>query len=138
MKKNDDEILSHDDDYHEGDDKTRQIRKLYVLHVMIETTADPKIICSAVHLSKNCTKKHTNILLQKRIKERNASAYYSKYIPPKYICKSASKQQQEKKRLIEEKAGCIYQNYKGYQIDEQKFLKKECDMRISRCVIPVE
>ena len=43
----------------------------------------------------------------------------------------------KKKRLIEEKAGCIYQNYKGYQNDEQKFLKKECDMRISRCVIPV-
>ena len=43
----------------------------------------------------------------------------------------------KKKRLIEEKAGCFYQNYKGYQNDEQKFLKKECNMRISRCVIPV-
>ena len=37
-EKNDDEILSHDDDDHEEDDKSRQIRKLYVLHVMIETT----------------------------------------------------------------------------------------------------
>ena len=59
---------------------------------MIETTTatDPKIICSAVHLSKICTKKDTNILLQKRIKERDASANSSKYIPPKYICKLIS------------------------------------------------
>ena len=53
--------------------------------------------------------------------------------PQKKKKKTATK----KKRLIEEKAGCIYQNYKGYQNGEQKFLKKECDMRISRCVIPV-
>ena len=81
MKKNDDEILSHDNDDYEEDDKTRQIWKLYVLHVMIETTTDPKIICSAVHLSKICTK--------------NANS--TKYIPPKYICKLASKQQQKRK-----------------------------------------
>ena len=37
-EKNDDEILSYDDDDHEEDDKSRQIQKLYVLHVMIETT----------------------------------------------------------------------------------------------------
>ena len=37
---------------------------------MIETTADPTIICSAVHLSKRITQKDTNILLQKKIKER--------------------------------------------------------------------
>ena len=34
MKKTEDETLSHD----EEDDETQQIRKLYVLHVMIETT----------------------------------------------------------------------------------------------------
>ena len=39
---------------------------------------------------KFCTKKDTNILLQKRIKERDASANSSKYIPPKYICKLVS------------------------------------------------
>ena len=43
----------------------------------------------------------------------------------------ASQSQTATKRLNEEKAGCIYQNYKGYQIDEQKFLKKKCNMRIS-------
>ena len=70
MKKNEDETLSHD----EEDDKTQQIRKLYVLHVMIETTTtttkattnkqtNPKIICSAVHLSKkNCTKRYKHII----------------------------------------------------------------------------
>ena len=65
--------------------KKQQIPKLYVLHVMIETTttADPKIICSAVHLSKKFTQKDTNILLQKKIKERDVSANSSKYIPPK-------------------------------------------------------
>ena len=70
MRKNDNEILSHDDNNHEEDDKTQQTQKLYVLHVMIEkttttSTTDPKIICSAVHLSKICTKKDRNILLQK-------------------------------------------------------------------------
>ena len=86
MRKNDNEILSHDDNNHEEDDKTQQTQKLYVLHVMIEkttttSTTDPKIICSAVHLSKICTK--------------NANS--TKYIPPKYICKLASKQQQKRK-----------------------------------------
>ena len=78
-------------------DKTQQILKLYVLHVMIETTVDPKIICSAVHLSKICTKKNRIILLQKRIKERDGSANSSKYIPPKYICKSASNSNKKEK-----------------------------------------
>ena len=52
---------------------------------MIETTttADPKITCSAVHLSKKITQKDANILLQKKIKEKDVSANSSKYIPPK-------------------------------------------------------
>ena len=89
-KKNDDEILSHDNDDYEEDDKTRQIWKLYVLHVMIETTTDPKIICSAVHLSKICTKKDRNILLQKENQRKRCQWNSSKYIPPKYICKLVS------------------------------------------------
>ena len=82
-EKNEDGTLSHD----EEDDKTQQIRKLYVLHVMIETTTtttttnkqtNPKIIRSAVHLSKKIVQKDTNILLQKKIKERDASASFGK------------------------------------------------------------
>ena len=39
---------------------------------------NPKIICSAVHLSKKIVQKDTNILLQKKIKERDASASFGK------------------------------------------------------------
>ena len=54
---------------------------------MIETTTtnkqtNPKIICSAVHLSKKIVQKDTNILLQKKIKERDASATFGKKIMP--------------------------------------------------------
>ena len=66
-EKNENETLSHSKE----DDKTQQIRKLYVLHVLIETTittttkqqTNPKIICSAVHLSKkNCIKRYKHII----------------------------------------------------------------------------
>ena len=56
---------------------------------MIETTTatnkqtNPKIICSAVHLSKKkIVQKDTNILLQKKIKERDVSASFGKQIMP--------------------------------------------------------
>ena len=52
----------------------QQVQKLYVL----------QCICQKI------VQKDTNILLQKRIKERDASANSSKYIPPKYICKLVS------------------------------------------------
>ena len=50
---------------------------------MIETTTtnkqtNPKIICSAVNLSKKTVQKDTNILLQKKIKERDAKVSFGK------------------------------------------------------------
>ena len=50
---------------------------------MIETTTtnkqtNPKTICSAVHLPKKIVQKDTNILLQKKIEKRDASASFGK------------------------------------------------------------
>ena len=104
---------------------------------MTETSTDPKITCSAVHLSKNCTKK-THICYYKRESKKKMAVRIPQNIFLQNIFASRPQTATKKKKLIEEKAGCFYQNYKGYQIDEQKFLKKECDMRISRCVIPIE
>ena len=79
---------------------------------MIETTTttnkqtNPKIICSAVHLSKKIVQKDTNILLQKKIKEKDACASLENRL-------------------------CLFSR------SLQNFLEKECDMRISRCVMPV-
>ena len=78
---------------------------------MIETTTtnkqtNPKIICFAVHLSKKIVQKDTNILLQKKIKEKDASASLENRL-------------------------CLFSR------NLQNFLEKECDMRISRYVMPV-
>ena len=67
---------------------------------------NPKIICSAVHLSKEIIQKDTNILLQKTIKERDVSASLENRL-------------------------CLFSR------SLQNFLEKECDMRISRCILPV-
>ena len=58
------------------------------------TTTDPKILCSAFRLSK----KDKHIFTKKKIKERDTSANSSKYIPPKYICKSTSKNSNKKEK----------------------------------------
>ena len=61
--------------------------------------------------------KDTNILLQKKIKERDASANSTKkYIPSKYKCKLVSnsdkkKKNKKKKNWKKEKADYIYQQY---------------------------
>ena len=108
---------------------------------MIETTTtttDPKIICSAVHLSKNCTKRYKHIITKENQRKRCQCKFLKIYSSKIYLQVNLKKKTaKKKKRLIEEKAGCFYQNYKGYQNNEQKFLKKECDMGISRCIIPV-
>ena len=51
------------------------------------TTTDPKIICSAVHLSKNCTKRYKHIK-----KKRN-------YLLDKSILNTCSKSTMESKNL---------------------------------------
>ena len=83
-----------------------------------QNSTDLKIICSACHdwnnnnnnnnnryqklyvlqcICQKIVQKDTKILLQKRIKERDVSVNSTKYIPPKYICKSTSKKKQQKK-----------------------------------------
>ena len=84
MKKNEDETLSHNKEH----DKTQQIRKLYVLHVIIERTTTttkqqtnkqiPKLYVLQYICQKKIVQKDTNILLQKKIKERDASASFGK------------------------------------------------------------
>ena len=101
-KKNDDEILSHDDDDHEKDDKTRQIRKLCVLHVMI--------------INNNNNNRSKNFMFCITFVKKKTQTYFYK--------------RKSKKEIPVQ----IPQNI----FLEQKFLKKECDMRISRCIIPVE
>ena len=112
---------------------------------MIETKTtitDPKIICSACHESLY-RKRYKHIITKENQRKRCQCKFLKIYSSKIYLQVGLKKKKKKKKtvtkkkRLLEEKAGCIYQNYKGYQNDEQKFLKKECDMRISRCVIPV-
>ena len=78
----------------------QQIQKFYVL----------QYICQ-----KFVQKKTQTYYYKKRIKERDASANSSKYIPPKYICKLVSNSY--KKTNWGESWLYIYQNYKGYQFE---------------------
>ena len=82
----------------------QQIRKFYVLHFV-------------------CQKK-TNIFLQKKKSKKEIPVQIPQNIFLQNIFASRpQKTATKKKRLIEEKAGCIYQNYKGYQNDEQHYRK---------------
>ena len=67
---------------------------------MIETTTttsttDPKILCSAVHLSKICTKKDTNILLQKENQRKRCQCKFLKIYPSKIYLQVSLKQLQK-------------------------------------------
>ena len=61
-EKNEDGTLSHD----EEDDKTQQIRKLYVLHVMIETTTTT----TSANSSKYSSKIYLQVDLKKQQQKR--------------------------------------------------------------------
>ena len=100
-----------------------------------QNSTDLKIICFACHDWNNNRSKNY-MFCSTSVKNLYKKCKFHKIYSSKIYLQVGLKTATKKKRLIEEKAGCIYQNYKGYQNDEQKFLKKECDMRISRCVIP--
>ena len=82
----------------------QQIRKFYVLHFVYQKKTQ-------TYFYKKKSKKEIPVQIPQNIFLQNIFASRPQ--------KTATK----KKRLIEEKAGWIYQNYKGYQNDEQHYRK---------------
>ena len=108
MKKNEDETLSHDGE----DDKTQQTQKLYVLHVMIETTTNKQ-----TNKSENYMFCSTSV--KKKLYKKIQTYYYKRKLKKEMPV-----------RVLENRL-CLFSR------SLQNFLEKDCDMRISRYVTPV-
>ena len=98
--------------------KTQQIRELYVMHVMIETTTT----------TTTATNKQTNKSENYMFCSTSVKTKLYKKIQTYYYKRKLKKEMPV--RVLENRLTLFSRSL-------QNFLEKKCDMRISRCVMPV-
>ena len=62
------------------------------------TTTDPKIICSAVHLSKNCTKRYKDIITKENQRKRCQCKFLKIYSSKIYLQVNLKKKTAKKRK----------------------------------------